>query len=68
MLISAYKLFNNDIYLKSALKAGELVWKKGMLLKGNGICHGITGNAYVLHSLYRITNDNKWLNRSLQFC
>jgi len=34
-----------------------------MLLKGNGLCHGITGSSYVLHSLYRATRDPKWLQR-----
>ena len=38
---------------KAAEKAGELVWEEGLLLKGNGLCHGIAGNAYFLHSLYR---------------
>ena len=37
-------------------------------MKGNGICHGISGNAYVLHSLYRVTDDVTWLNRAYCFC
>jgi len=32
-------------------KIGELIWEKGILVKGNGLCHGITGNGYMLHSL-----------------
>jgi hypothetical protein len=32
---------------------GEVVWKKGVLTKGNGLCQGITGNAVLLHSLFR---------------
>ena len=35
------------------MKAGEHTWQKGLLLKGNGLCHGITGNAYLMHNLYR---------------
>jgi hypothetical protein len=35
-----------------------------MLLKGNGICHGITGSSYGLHSLYRATGNHLWLQRS----
>lgn len=30
-----------------------MVWQKGLLKKGNGLCHGITGNGFSLHSLYR---------------
>jgi len=31
------------------------------------LCHGISGNALLLHSLYRATKDEKWLKRALQF-
>ena len=62
-LLSAYKLFKRDEYLNAALKAGNITWQEGILLKGNGLCHGITGNAYALHSLYRATGDDKWKYR-----
>jgi hypothetical protein len=68
MMISAFNVFKDKKYLDSAIKAGEVVWRKGLLLKGNGICHGITGNAYVLHSLFRATKDDKWLHRAYNFC
>ncbi|CDW91116.1 lanc-like protein 2 [Stylonychia lemnae] len=66
-LVSAYQTFKEQKYLDSLFRAGELIWEKGLLKKGNGICHGISGNAYALHSIYRLTNDEKWLNRSLIF-
>ena len=36
------------------------------MLKGNGLCHGISGNGYLLHSLYRgcarlSEKDEKWI-------
>ena len=52
-LLSAYKYFGEDELLKRALKAGEAVWARGIIKKGNGLCHGITGNAYPLFALYR---------------
>jgi len=61
MLISAYNFFKDDRYLESLLRTGEVIWHKGLLKKGNGICHGISGNAFALHSIYRATNDSKWL-------
>ena len=36
------------------------------MLKGNGLCHGITGNAYALFSLFRVTNDEIWLKRAIR--
>ena len=53
-------MFDDDAYLESAWKAGDIIWSKGLLLKGFGICHGISGNTLVLHSLYRATKDPKW--------
>lgn len=49
------------------MKVGDLIWERGLLKKGNGICHGICGNGFALHSLYRFTKDKIWLSRSLQF-
>ena len=39
--------------MQAAQLAGEITWDEGILLKGSGICHGITGNGYLLHNLYR---------------
>ena len=37
----------------AAGKAAELTWRDGLLLKGNGLCHGISGNGLLLHSMAR---------------
>lgn len=65
--LTAYNLFHDPSFLQAALKAGEDLWNRGILLKGNGLCHGITGNAYMLHSFYRETHDEKWKYRCLMF-
>ena len=38
-----------------AKKMGNCVWKKGLLKKGLGLCHGIGGNGLALKSLYNVT-------------
>ncbi|KAJ8446029.1 hypothetical protein Cgig2_012373 [Carnegiea gigantea] len=44
MLVKAYEVFGDKIFLEAAADAAEVVWKRG-LLKRVGICHGImTGN------------------------
>ena len=57
----AEKCFN------AAVLAGENVWEEGILKKGYGLCHGISGNAYSLLSLYKYTKDIKWLYRTYCF-
>jgi len=52
--------------LDAAVEAGEVVWNRGLLRKV-GICHGISGNAYVFLSLYQLTGDVKHLYRAKAF-
>jgi lantibiotic modifying enzyme len=52
--------------MERALSAGDVVWERGLLRKGYGVCHGTAGNGYVFLTLYRITNDPKWLHRAIK--
>lgn len=67
LLAKAYTIWHDEKYLLAALRCGELVWNKGLLRKGPGICHGIAGNGYVFLLLYRITKDELHLRRARQF-
>ncbi|KAI8822003.1 uncharacterized protein EV422DRAFT_566431 [Fimicolochytrium jonesii] len=66
-MILSHQRFHDASYLDAALKAGELVWKKGLLRKGVGLCHGISGNAYAFIDLYHATGDPEWMRRALHF-
>jgi hypothetical protein len=48
-------------FLAAARRAGEVVWARGLLKKGPGLCHGVAGNGYALLALYKATQvgDNK---------
>ncbi|XP_031788004.1 glutathione S-transferase LANCL1 isoform X1 [Nasonia vitripennis] len=63
----AYEIFKKDQYLNTALKCGEVIWERGLLKKGCGICHGVAGNAYSFLSLYQLTKDPKHLYRACKF-
>lgn len=67
LFAKAYIVFKEQKYLDSCLLAGELVWSKGLLRKGPGICHGVAGNGYVFLLLSRLTNDPKHLYRAKMF-
>ncbi|KAJ8764656.1 hypothetical protein K2173_007743 [Erythroxylum novogranatense] len=60
------KVFGDKEFLQAAADAGEVVWNRG-LLKRVGICHGISGNAYVFLSLYRLTGKVEYLYRTKAF-
>ncbi|KAG2717294.1 hypothetical protein I3760_03G168300 [Carya illinoinensis] len=65
-LVKAAKVFGDEEFLKAAADAAELVWNRG-LLKRVGICHGISGNAYVFLSLYQLTGNLEFLYRAKAF-
>ncbi|GBN01374.1 LanC-like protein 3 [Araneus ventricosus] len=67
LMAKAYLRWKEEKYLRSCLACGEVVWNKGLLKKGPGICHGVAGNAYVFLLLYRLTDHHKHLHRALQF-
>ncbi|XP_014216340.1 lanC-like protein 2 [Copidosoma floridanum] len=63
----AYEVFKKDQYLNTALQCGEVVWQRGLLKKGCGICHGVAGNAYTFLCLFQQTKDPKYLYRACRF-
>lgn len=65
--LKAYQYFNNQSYLNSALKSGNEIWRRGILLKGNSCCHGIVGSSFGLYSIYKITKNKEWLIKSIFF-
>uniref|UniRef100_A0A8K9Y491 Glutathione S-transferase LANCL1 n=2 Tax=Salmoninae TaxID=504568 RepID=A0A8K9Y491_ONCMY len=67
MLLQAYKVFGVGQYLEEALQCGEVVWHRGLLKKGYGLCHGAAGNAYAFLALYKLTHDPKHLYRACMF-
>lgn len=67
LMAKAYIIFKDPKYLDSCLKCGDLVWRKGLLTKGPGLCHGIASSGYVFFILFRLTHDRKHLYRAMKF-
>ena len=67
LYILASDYFKKMEYLEIALKSGEDLWNRGLLLKGNGLCHGISGGAYALFSIYMSTKETTWRTRAYLF-
>ncbi|KTG33707.1 hypothetical protein cypCar_00026825 [Cyprinus carpio] len=61
------QVFGVRQYLEDALHCGEVIWQRGLLKKGYGLCHGAAGNAYGFLALYKITQDPKHLYRACMF-
>lgn len=67
LLGKAYQIFQQVKYLNACRKAANLIWHKGMLRKGPGLCHGVAGNGYTFLLLYRITGEDLYLHRANKF-
>ncbi|XP_070565574.1 lanC-like protein 2 [Ptychodera flava] len=67
MLLQAYKIFGEQKYLDHAKACGDVIWERGLLKKGYGICHGTAGNGYGFLALYQVTKDPKDLYRASKF-
>ncbi|CAJ0601100.1 unnamed protein product [Cylicocyclus nassatus] len=67
LCLTLWKRYGDEKYLKAALRCGDLIWVKGVLKKGPGICHGVGGNGYALLMLYRACGDELWLQRARCF-
>lgn len=67
LMLKAYQVFQERRYLDVAISCGNVIWKRGLLRKGYGICHGVSGNAYTFLALYKQTGDQVYLHRALKF-
>lgn len=65
--IKAVEVFGRHEYIQPACELGDVVWMRGLLKKGLGLCHGIGGNAYVFLRLYELTHDSRHLIRACRF-
>lgn len=67
LLCKAYAEFGTAEYLEAAKTSADVIWGRGLLKKGLGLCHGISGNGYAFLALYRTTGESKWLMRARHF-
>ncbi|CAD5219102.1 unnamed protein product [Bursaphelenchus okinawaensis] len=67
LMITGITLFNDERYLQSAKRCADLIWHRGILKKGPGICHGVAGNGYALLLLSRVVNDPQLLLKAKAF-
>lgn len=67
MFALAYQKFQQDKYLNAAKQCAEVIWQRGLLQKGYGICHGTAGNAYAFLLMFKLTGDKSYLYKAMKF-
>lgn len=68
-LCKAYERTGDRTLLDAAAAASDVVWQRGLLRKGPGLCHGLAGNGYAFLALHRATQgaSGRHLHRAQQF-
>ena len=73
LLVQASKVFQSHKFAKQAQQIAEhVIWPRGLLKKGVGLCHGISGNAFALLALANssmLSSEQRegWTSRVFQF-
>lgn len=66
-MIEAYNTFGDEKYFIAAKRCADVIWDRGLLIKGYGICHGVAGNAYAFLAMYQLTQNKLYLYRAIKF-
>ena len=69
MLLKAYRIYplHRSLLSSHIKRALNCIWERGLLKKGVGLCHGISGNAFVFLMAWRILGDDSYLHMAQQF-
>ena len=64
LFLLADELFPSNNFKDVAKKCNKCLWERGLLYKGNGVCHGMSGICYSLMKLYSYTKDELYLKET----
>ena len=67
LLARAWLVWREEAHMAALTRAATCVWRKGLLRKGPGLCHGVAGSGYVFLLMHRLTGDVSYLHRAIKF-
>lgn len=68
LLALSYEVFKDESHLKLSRECADVIWQRGLLKKGYGLCHGVAGNGYAFLRMFQLTNEYQYLYRAIKFC
>ena len=68
LFLLADEIFPNNNFKQTALLSNKCLWERGLLCKGNGVCHGMSGVVYALIKLYKGTKNELYLKEAIGIC
>ena len=68
LFLLAEEFFPNNGFKETAFLSNKCLWERGLLYKGNGVCHGMSGVIYGLIKLYLYSNNDLYLKEAVGIC
>ena len=68
LFLLAEELYPNNKFKETAFLCNKCLWERGLLYKGNGVCHGMSGIIYGLIKLYKFSKDELYLKEAIGIC
>ena len=68
LFLLAEEFFPNNGFKETAFLCNNSLWERGLLYKGNGVCHGMSGVIYGLIKLFKYTKDELYLKEAIGIC
>ena len=68
LFLLAEELYPNNNFKETAILCNKSLWERGLLYKGNGVCHGMSGVTFGLIKLYKETKNELYLKEAIGIC
>ena len=68
LFLLAEELYPNNNFKQTAFLSNKCLWERGLLYKGNGVCHGMSGVVFGLIKLYKKTKEEIYLKEAIGIC
>ena len=68
LFLLAEEIFPNNGFKETSYLSNNCLWERGLLYKGNGVCHGMSGIVYALIKLYKFSKDELYLKEAIGIC
>ena len=68
LFLLAEEIYPNNNFKETAISCNKSLWERGLLYKGNGVCHGMSGVTFGLIKLYKETKNELYLKEAIGIC
>ena len=68
LFLLAEEFYPNNNFKQTAILCNKSLWERGLLYKGNGVCHGMSGVTFGLIKLYKETKNELYLKEAIGIC